>query len=164
MRRTKIVATIGPASREPAVLERLIQAGVDMVRLNFSHGDLSNHAKVIARVRAAAKSTGQRVAIMADLPGPKMRLGRIDPEPIHLLPGEHFTLTSKEIVGNAERDVAVVARRVGVAGHVGDAHQVKLLPGAQIIPASGETQIGTRQGFQSERFFVKAGRAFDVGD
>src|SRR5215470_8345833 len=66
-------------------------------------------------------------------------------------------------VGNAERDVAVVARRVGVAGHVVDTHQVKLLPIAQIVPASRETQIGTRQGFQSERAFVKARRAFDVG-
>src|SRR5215475_4528724 len=52
-------------------------------------------------------------------------------------------------VGNAERDVAVVARRIGVARHIGDAHQMKLLPGAQIVPASGESQIGTRQGFQS---------------
>jgi pyruvate kinase len=101
--KTKIVATIGPASESPEMLTRLIQAGVSVVRLNFSHGDFFNHAKIIARVRAAAKSTGQRVAIMADLPGPKMRLGKIEPEPIHLLPGEHFTLTSKEVVGNAER-------------------------------------------------------------
>src|SRR5262245_50848915 len=99
---TKIVATIGPASESPEMLTRLIQAGVSVARLNFSHGDFSNHAKVIQRLRAAAKSTGQRLAIMADLPGPKMRLGKIDPEPIHLNPGAHFTLTNKEIVGNAE--------------------------------------------------------------
>ena len=59
--------------------------------------------------------------------------------------------------------MAVVAWRVSVAGHICDAHQVKLLPIAQIVPASGETQIGTRQGFQSERAFVKTRRAFDVG-
>src|SRR5215475_609690 len=66
-------------------------------------------------------------------------------------------------VWNTERDVAVVARRIGVAGHIGDAHQMKLLPRAQIVPAPGEAQIGTRQSIQSERVFVKPGRAFDVG-
>ena len=66
-------------------------------------------------------------------------------------------------VGNAERDVAIVARRIGVAGHIGDAHQMKLLPGAQIVPSSGESQIWSWQDFQSERVFIKAGRAFDVG-
>ena len=101
--KTKIVATIGPASDPPEMLERLIRAGMNVARLNFSHGDFAGHADRIARIRAAQKATGQRVAIMADLPGPKMRLGKIDPEPIQLQPGESFTLTCEEIVGNAQR-------------------------------------------------------------
>ena len=94
--KTKIVATIGPASESQAMLERLIRAGLNIARLNFSHGDFTVHAGIIARIRAAEKATGYRVSIMADLPGPKMRLGKIDPEPIHLVPGDNFTLTSEE--------------------------------------------------------------------
>ena len=66
---------------------RLIRAGLNVARLNFSHGDFSNHAEVVKRIREAARATGRRVAIMADLPGPKMRLGKIDPEPIQLVAG-----------------------------------------------------------------------------
>jgi pyruvate kinase len=101
--KTKIVATIGPASESPEMLARLIRAGLDVARLNFSHGSPSKHAEVIRRIRDAARETGRRVAIMADLPGPKMRLGKIDPEPIQLLAGGHFTLTSEDIVGNEQR-------------------------------------------------------------
>jgi pyruvate kinase len=101
--KTKIVATIGPASDSPEMLERLIRAGLNVARLNFSHGDFSGHAATISRIRAAERATGKRVAIMADLPGPKMRLGKIEPEPIHLRPGERFTLTTQEIVGNHQR-------------------------------------------------------------
>jgi pyruvate kinase len=101
--KTKIVATIGPASESPKMLERLIRAGLNVARLNFSHGDFNGHAERIARIRAAAIAAGRRVAIMADLPGPKMRLGKIDPEPIELRVNEPFILTSDEIVGNPQR-------------------------------------------------------------
>src|SRR5215831_14280494 len=101
--KTKIVATIGPASESPEMLERLIRAGLNVARLNFSHGDFSGHADRIARIRAAERATGRRVAIMADLPGPKMRLGKIKPEPIQVVAGEPFTLTSEDVVGNANR-------------------------------------------------------------
>jgi pyruvate kinase len=101
--KTKIVATIGPASESPEMLARLIRAGMNVARLNFSHGNLSKHAEVIRRIRDAARETGRRLAIMADLPGPKMRLGKIDPEPIQLAPGAHFMLTREDIVGNAQR-------------------------------------------------------------
>jgi len=101
--KTKIVATIGPASESPEILVRLIRAGMNVARLNFSHGSPSKHAEVIQRIRDAARETGRRVAIMADLPGPKMRLGTIDPEPIQLPPGAHFTLTSEDIVGDLQR-------------------------------------------------------------
>jgi pyruvate kinase len=101
--KTKIVATIGPASESPEMLARLIRAGLNVARLNFSHGNPSKHADVIRRIRDAARESGRRVAIMADLPGPKMRLGKIDPEPIELVPGERFVLTNENIVGNAQR-------------------------------------------------------------
>lgn len=101
--KTKIVATIGPASESPAMLERLLRAGLNVARLNFSHGDFAGHAERIARIRAAERAVGRRVAIMADLPGPKMRVGRIEPEPIQLAAGDSFTLTTEEIVGGAPR-------------------------------------------------------------
>ena len=101
--KTKIVATIGPASESAEMLERLIQAGMNIARLNFSHGDFSGHAERIQCIRAAEQATGKRVAIMADLPGPKMRIGTIEPEPVSLIPGDPFTLTTENIVGNAER-------------------------------------------------------------
>ena len=101
--KTKIVGTIGPASESPEMLARLLRAGLNVARLNLSHGSLAKHAEVIQRIRDAARETGRRVAVMADLPGPKLRLGKIDPEPIQLLPNAHFTLTSEDIVGNEQR-------------------------------------------------------------
>jgi pyruvate kinase len=101
--KTKIVATIGPASMEPSVLEQMIRAGMNVARLNFSHGDFEQHGEIIKRVRAAACSVGRRVAIMADLPGPKMRLGEIEDGPIELHADEPFILTSEDIVGDRQR-------------------------------------------------------------
>ena len=101
--KTKIVATIGPASESPEMLVRLLRAGMNVARLNFSHGNFSHHAELIHRIRDAARTTARRVAIMADLPGPKMRLGKIEPEPVQLMPGDRFTLTNQDIVGNTER-------------------------------------------------------------
>src|SRR5215469_4731494 len=101
--KTKIVATIGPASEPPEMLERLIHAGLNVARLNFSHGDFSEHAERIQRIRSAAKAVGRRVAIMADLPGPKMRIGKIEPEPVQLQAGEKFVLTTEEIAGTSQR-------------------------------------------------------------
>src|SRR5215472_7983355 len=100
--KTKIVATIGPASESPEMLARLIRAGMNVARLNFSHGNPPKHAEIIRRIRDAARETSRRVAIMADLPGPKLRLGKIEPEPIQLLSGAHFSLTSDDIVGDAQ--------------------------------------------------------------
>jgi pyruvate kinase len=101
--KTKIVATIGPASDSPEMLECLIRAGLNVARLNFSHGAFDDHAGRIARIRAAQRATGRRVAIMADLPGPKMRVGTIEPEPVDLRRGEAFTLTTRDEPGTAER-------------------------------------------------------------
>ena len=101
--KTKIVATIGPASSSPAILEQMIRAGMNVARLNFSHGDFAIKGEAITQVRAAARAVGRRVAILADLPGPKMRIGRLAQEPIELKPGDSFTLTTDEIVGDERR-------------------------------------------------------------
>jgi pyruvate kinase len=104
MRRTKIVATIGPASRDPETLARMIEAGVDVARLNFSHGDREMHAENAERVRAAAARTGRQVAILQDLPGPKIRIGAVEDGIAELKPGEKLVLIcGSEQVGNGER-------------------------------------------------------------
>jgi pyruvate kinase len=101
--KTKIVATIGPASEPPAILRRMIQAGMNVARLNFSHGEFEAHRRVIQNIRAAEKATRQRVAIMADLSGPKIRIGNFGVEKIQLKAGDKITLTTDDIVGDQQR-------------------------------------------------------------
>jgi pyruvate kinase len=101
--KTKIVCTIGPASESLEMMCRLMEAGMNIARLNFSHGDFSAHKKVIDNLRAASAKTGRRLAIMADLSGPKMRIGKLDPEPVELKQDETFTLTTEDIIGNNTR-------------------------------------------------------------
>ncbi|MFD2111771.1 pyruvate kinase [Thiorhodococcus fuscus] len=101
--KTKIVATIGPASDSPELLVQLIQAGMNIARLNLSHGDPDYHAEVVTRIRQAAKTAGRRVTIMGDLPGPKMRIGDLASEPIELQRDDLLTLTTDDILGDQER-------------------------------------------------------------
>ena len=108
--KTKIVATIGPASSSPAVLEQMIRAGMNVARLNFSHGEFAAHRQNIENIRAAAKSVGRSVAIMADLSGPKMRIGNLSVEKIELKIGDRFTLTTEDIVGDQQRVSVSFAR------------------------------------------------------
>ncbi|MGA2620037.1 MAG: pyruvate kinase [Thermoguttaceae bacterium] len=103
LQKTKIVATIGPACDAPPLLEQMIRAGMSVARLNFSHGTFDEHAARIERLRVAAKTVGREIALMADLPGPKMRIGQLAEEPIQVAPGGVFTLTTREIVGDAEQ-------------------------------------------------------------
>jgi pyruvate kinase len=91
-RRTKIVATLGPASDGPEVLRQLISAGVDVVRLNLSHGDVSEHLDRLTRVRRAADEAGRHVAVLADLPGPKIRTGHFPDGGVQLTPGSLLVL------------------------------------------------------------------------
>ena len=91
-RATKIVATLGPASSDPVVLERLIAAGVDVVRLNFSHGSAQDHIDRAALVREIAARLGKPVALMADLQGPKIRVGKFAQGKVMLEPGAPFVL------------------------------------------------------------------------
>jgi pyruvate kinase len=92
MRRTKIVATIGPACRDPEVLARMVEAGLDVARLNFSHGTREEHEENVALVRQAAGRAGRPVAILQDLPGPKLRIGPLREDLIDLRPGDQLTL------------------------------------------------------------------------
>ena len=90
-RRTKIVATIGPASRDPEVLVRMVEAGMDVARLNFSHGTAELHAETAQRVRDAAGRAGRPVAILQDLPGPKLRIGALRDDTAELAAGDCVT-------------------------------------------------------------------------
>ncbi len=106
MRKTKIVCTIGPATNSYEKIEQLIQAGMDVARLNFSHGSYEDHLQVIENIRRASLKRGKSVAILQDLEGPKIRIGKIEKEPIFLAEGSSFTLTNREIPGN-EGEVSI---------------------------------------------------------
>src|SRR5947199_3131273 len=104
MRRTKIVATIGPASREPETLARMVEAGMDVARLNFSHGKREIHAENAERIRNAAGRAGRQVAILQDLPGPKVRIGAIKNDLAELRPGDRLVLVGgSEEPGDEQR-------------------------------------------------------------
>ncbi len=117
--KTKIICTIGPSSDSPEVLGEMMLAGMNVARLNFSHGDFEEHRRVIGNIRASAAGVGKRVAILADLPGPKIRIGRFAREPVELKPGSPFTLTTDDIVGDSGR-VSVTFNRLPLAVSPGD--------------------------------------------
>lgn len=102
-RRTKIVATLGPASSNPKVLERMIQAGVDVVRINFAHGTKEEHIEVIELTRSLARSSGHTIGVLADLQGPKVRIGKFENGSISLETGDPFILDADCDLGNQER-------------------------------------------------------------
>jgi pyruvate kinase len=101
-RRTKIIATVGPASWDPDVLEQMIAAGADVFRLNFSHAGPEKHAETIGAIREAGERLGREVAILGDLPGPKLRIGELRDDFAELETGMHVTLTPREIEGDRE--------------------------------------------------------------
>ncbi|MFI5383809.1 MAG: pyruvate kinase [Methanosarcina thermophila] len=101
--KTKIVCTIGPASSSEEVIRGLLLAGMNVARINFSHGDFESHSEVIRRVRRIAADLDRPIAILADLPGPKIRIGKLEKEPIMLHKGNFVTLTVDEILGNEKR-------------------------------------------------------------
>jgi pyruvate kinase len=102
LRKTKIVATVGPASRDPKTIRKLCSK-VDVFRINFSHGDWASHLGEIRTIRREAKRTGRMVAILQDLPGPKIRVGRISNGSVDLPRGSQLLLTSSDVEGNADR-------------------------------------------------------------
>ncbi len=103
MRRTKIVATIGPACSSTQVLEKMIQAGVDVVRINFSHGSKEDHIEYAEMTRSLARSAGMTVGLLADLQGPKIRIGKFEDGKIMLKTGDTFVLDAECNLGNQER-------------------------------------------------------------
>src|SRR5262245_36185623 len=101
-RRTKIVATVGPSSSTTPILEELIRAGVNVFRLNMSHGDHESHQKAYAAIREAAQNTGIDVGVLADLGGPKIRCGLFEGGKAELQTGSPVTVTTRDVVGNSK--------------------------------------------------------------
>jgi pyruvate kinase len=100
IKKTKIICTIGPASSSPSVIRELIKSGMNVARLNFSHGDLDEHSERIKLIREAAKELDVNVSILQDLPGPKIRIGNLDKEQYKLETGSKVLLSKKDIIGN----------------------------------------------------------------
>src|SRR3954462_15940907 len=103
LRSTKIVATLGPASSEPAILERMIRAGVDVVRLNFSHGTAADHEARARLVKELSTNTGRTIANMCDLQGPKIRVGKFKEGKVTLEQGQPFMLAATAEIGYGQR-------------------------------------------------------------
>src|SRR5215469_8124650 len=102
-RSAKIVCTLGPASNSSEMIVRMMRAGMDVARLNFSHGTHEDHARTIKRVREASARLSRPIGILADLQGPKIRTGSLkDKQPIALKAGQRFTITIQPIVGTSE--------------------------------------------------------------
>jgi pyruvate kinase len=121
MRKTKIVATIGPASEKPELLAKLIEAGMNVARLNFSHGNQDEHQRRIATIREVAQAAGRPVGIMIDLKGPEIRLGTFENGKILLKEGDTFTLSTREEVGSQGRvwvQYPEIVRDVPVGGYL----------------------------------------------
>jgi pyruvate kinase len=118
-RRVKIVCTMGPATASPERIRGLVEAGMDVARLNFSHGSHEDHQKMYELVREAANECGRAVAVLADLQGPKIRLGRFADGPYEWRTGDIVTITSDDIVGTADR-VSCTYRKLPQEVRVGD--------------------------------------------
>jgi len=136
MRRTKIVATIGPASRDPEVLVRMVEAGMDVARLNFSHGSAEEHAETARLVREAAGRAGRQVAVLQDLPGPKLRIGPLVDGIAELKPGDNLTFVcgTNGFEGDARRMAITWA---GLADTVDAGEIVYLADGAVRLRVTG---------------------------
>jgi len=137
-RKTKIVCTIGPASESPQIIEALIVAGMNVARLNFSHGTREDHLRKIVAIRHIAERLKQPVAILQDLAGPKIRIGKMKEGGVELRRGEKFLLTNREIVGN-EKEVSVSYSSLPSEVKTGD--QILLADGTielQVLRSNGQ--------------------------
>jgi len=101
-RRAKIIATLGPASQDKKTIKNLLKAGMDVARINFSHGTHQEHAQVIQNLRECARELNRSVTIMQDLSGPKIRTGEMTDGPVELIEGNQLVLTTEEILGTPE--------------------------------------------------------------
>jgi pyruvate kinase len=153
MRRTKIIATVGPASDSDVMLDALIAAGADIFRLNFSHGTRDSHAATFGRIRAAAGRAGREVAVLQDLSGPKIRTGPlVDHRPIRLAPGDRLTIATGEFEGGPGR---LSTTFDGLARNV--------RPGDRLLLADGlvELRVDATDGHEIQTTVVEGG---DIGE
>jgi pyruvate kinase len=130
MRRAKIIVTLGPATDSADQIRALVEAGMDIARLNLSHGTHAEHEARYARVRAASDQVGRAVGILVDLQGPKIRLGRFADGPVQLVPGAEFTITTREVPGTAS---LVSTTHLGLPGDVA--------PGDRILIDDGRLSV-----------------------
>lgn len=121
MRRAKIVCTLGPATSTPEAVLGLVEAGMDVARLNLSHGEYADHERVYRMVRQASDRTGHGVGVLVDLQGPKIRLGRIAAGPVDLTEGQRLTITTRDVPGD---DQVVSTTYAGLPGDVGAGDQI----------------------------------------
>ena len=122
--KTKIVATIGPVSRNKATLEKLVKAGLNVARLNFSHGSYEDHSESIRAIRSISRTHNRPIAILLDLQGPKLRIGKLEnAAPVKLKAGSHFCITTKQCMGTAEM---VSTTYQGLAGDVNNGDTILL--------------------------------------
>jgi len=140
MIRTKIIATVGPASESPETLRRLIEAGVDVFRLNFSHGTLEQHARVFERIRAASRELGRFVAVMGDLCGPKIRVDPIEDDAFEICPGDRIEIVEGHVVGTPRR---ISTNRPELIGEVAVGHRLFIDDGSVRlrVEAAGEDHL-----------------------
>ena len=128
--KTKIVCTIGPASRDPETLGRLMDAGMDVCRLNFSHGTHAEHAAMIKDIRRLAEERGRNIAILQDLAGPKIRTGGLADGEVELVPGAEIVLTNRDVPGDADE-----------VGLTWAGLPRSLQPGDQVLLADGAMEL-----------------------
>ena len=133
MRKTRIVCTLGPSSVEVLTLRRLFAAGMDVARLNFSHGDEATHRAAVKAVRQVAQETGRYVALLQDLQGPKIRTGALTEPLVRLSRGHDVTLTSKHVRGD-EKTIPVSHQEIISAAQ----------PGDRVLLADGQIELKVR--------------------
>ena len=102
MKSTKIICTIGPASQDKEILKQLILSGMNIARINFSHGDHDFHLKTIKNIREISKKLGLYLGILCDLQGPKIRIGNLKEESIELIKGKELILTTDKVIGDSK--------------------------------------------------------------
>jgi len=165
MRRTRIVCTLGPSSSSPAVVRHLIGAGMDVARLNFSHGDPDTHRRTVELVRQTGRACRRHVALLQDLQGPKIRTGRFEPPLVRLARGRRVTLTSRPVTGGP--DLVPVSHRELIAG-LRPRDRVLLADG-QIelrvqVTASGEAVCSVTRGglLEARKGVIAPGRPLDL--
>src|SRR5262245_47440510 len=152
MPNTKIVATLGPATDSPGILDRFLEEGVDVFRLNASHGNHASHAARIAAARDASAAAGAQTGILLDLQGPKIRLGKFEHGSCVLQTGAFFTITTEQVMGNCDR---------ASTGYARFAQDVQ--PGARILLADGAVELTAleSEGVSVKTMVVSGG---EIGD